>query len=134
MRWELAACRVDSPVVQHVTARLSDRLGWDVDVYDMFFPPATDHPDEPFLAGAAVALCNTCPLIVECGEYAASNGQFDGIHGGLRKPAKKALAKKLGVPRHGTITGYTADRCRCQDCRDVKTAYDRRTRPRKRAA
>lgn len=36
--------------------------------------------------------------------------------------------KRFGDERHGTASGYTTDRCRCDRCRDYKRSMDRRSR------
>lgn len=145
MMWDLAACRADRDDIRQLVASLSERLGRDLDVLDVFFPPSNHHPDEQLLTGVAKTVCHSCPLLVECGEWAARNGQWDGIHGGLRKEQKIALARRLGVKvRTDGLepcgTPAAARRHRkldepvCEPCRRAERARNREWRQRNRAA
>ena len=98
MNFDLAACRPSDPYTATTIKRLTELLNRDVDVWDLFFPPSSDHPDAFTLRQAAVGICRTCPLMWECGEWAVRNGDFDGIHGGLSRPEKHELGRRLRLP------------------------------------
>ena len=59
--------------------------GLDVDV----FFPATDEE-----AGAAKAVCATCPVREECLEFALETRQDDGVWGGLTETERRRLRRR----------------------------------------
>lgn len=79
----------------------------------------------------AKELCGRCPVQEECLEYALDKSIWLGVFGGLDPDERKQYAKQHGKKRHGTISGYTTDRCRCSKCKEEMTEYDRDKRPRK---
>jgi WhiB family transcriptional regulator, redox-sensing transcriptional regulator len=95
---------------------------------DAFFPNSDNHitPD-------AARLCRTCPHQPDCLNYAIDNGIWHGIWGGHSPTQRQDIARGRRQPRHGSIAGYTTDRCRCHLCRTEMTEYDRSKRPRKTA-
>ena len=94
MNFDLAACRETDPYTATTIKRLSDLLGYQVDVWDLFFPPPLDSNREEavIFRQAAVAICRTCPLMFSCLERAIELRDWDGIHGGKSRPEKLALA------------------------------------------
>jgi len=81
----------------------------------------------------AKAFCFGCQVRDHCLEYAFEKGEWDGIWGGLDPDERKKLARKLKKTRHGTLTGYTTDNCRCEHCKEEMIEYDRSHRPRQTA-
>lgn len=79
----------------------------------------------------AKSVCMRCPVQMECLDYAIDSGIWEGIYGGLTGAERTRHAKKLGKVRHGSITGYTTDRCRCDLCRREIAEYDKDKRPRR---
>ena len=45
---------------------------------------ANFHPDLGESAAEALAVCRTCPVIAECADHAARNGERNGVWGGQR--------------------------------------------------
>lgn len=86
---------------------------------------------DPMEMALAKELCGRCPVQEECLEYALEKNIWDGILGGLDPLERKQHAKKSNRVRHGSIVGYTTDRCRCLACKTAMTEYDRDKRPRK---
>jgi WhiB family transcriptional regulator, redox-sensing transcriptional regulator len=82
----------------------------------------------------ARSICGGCEVREHCIDYAYSTGTWDGIYGGLDPDERRKLARKFGKKRHGTLSGYTTDGCRCEVCKREMTEYDRSHRPRKRAS
>lgn len=96
--------------------------------------PCTSDPDamfSPERVGAAKGMCMRCPVMQQCRIEAIETGQWDGVWGGMTPDERRDWAKANGIPRHGTLSGYTGDKCRCEQCRAAMTEYDRSTRPRK---
>jgi hypothetical protein len=80
---------------------------------EAWFPPRTDTR----ATRQATALCNGCPVISECLEYAlnaeAGIGKSgrDGIYGGMTPTERARLASgQLKPTRHGTARGARAHR------------------------
>lgn len=78
----------------------------------------------------AKSVCSTCPVMDDCLAHAINEGIWYGIWGGFDPDERKKLAKKRRTPRHGTLTGYTTDGCRCSRCKQEVNEYDRSKRPR----
>lgn len=95
---------------------------------DIWFPETRAEADE------AKRICGLCPVAAECAVDAAAAGDWISVRGGMTGPERKRWAYERGLPRHGTSTGYTKDRCRCQLCRDAITDEKRRWRERKAVA
>jgi hypothetical protein len=127
MNWmRQAACNPDLPDTDAILNRLTDTLGWTVDIWDVYFPPSTDHPDAFPLRQAAIGICRDCPVQSECVDTAIRRGDYAGIHGGLSSLEKKALAARLRVPgapllECGTLRGarrhYREGERLCDGCR-----------------
>ena len=81
----------------------------------LFFTPGRED--------AARAVCATCPVVDRCLHLAVSMGDWDGVRGGMTGKDRKRWARSQGLPRHGTVTGYTRDRCRCGRCREAQTVW-----------
>lgn len=81
-----------------------------------FFPSS-----DSVLTSDAVKLCTRCPVRTTCLTHAVEHGEYTGIWGGLTPAQRKRWARDRGHARHGTITGYTRDRCRCDLCRAAAT-------------
>jgi WhiB family transcriptional regulator, redox-sensing transcriptional regulator len=79
----------------------------------------------------AVAICRSCPVRNDCLLHAVTKGEWTGIWGALTPSQRSEWAKAQRLPRHGTLTGYTGDGCRCDLCRTEISEYDRSKRPRK---
>lgn len=74
--WERAACR--------------DRAT------ELFFPDSrADHAQ----IAAAKAICEACPVIAECGQWAAENRQDAGIWGGRTEWERQAIKRRGGRGR-----------------------------------
>lgn len=85
------------------------------------------------------ALCDGCPVRVDCLDYALTVGERFGMWGGLTPAERGRLARTIGmrpsrshldaVPhtRHGTRAGYLRhrrlDEDACQPCLDAHNAY-----------
>jgi hypothetical protein len=83
--------------------------------------------DDPQHQREAVRICGRCPLRAECLTDAVYAGEWLGVRGGMTPDMRVEWCREQGVPRHGTITGYTGDGCRCGLCREaaaeVKAAW-----------
>lgn len=92
--------------------------------------PDTFFPEKGGSTAPAKAICGPCPARDVCLEWALTTGQKFGVWGGLSERERVRAARDRGIPRHGTLTGYTGDGCRCVRCRDAVTEYtqDRRAR------
>ena len=73
---------------------------------------------------AALALCCTCPVVMECQQYALANGEEFGVWGGMTPEQRKV---NVAPPRKralfvscGTNSGYVKG-CRCDACREAHT-------------
>lgn len=73
----------------------------------------------------AKLICGDCQVRDVCLDNALATGQHDGVLGGLAGPERRRLAKRRGIPAHGTISGYTNDGCRCGTCLTERREYDR---------
>lgn len=93
--------------------------------YETFF--------EPGLERVAKAICSGCAVSEQCLTYAIETATWNGVYGGLNPDERRKFAKKNRMVRHGTLTGYTTDGCRCEKCKGEMTEYDREHRPRRRA-
>lgn len=77
----------------------------------------------------AIAICQECPVRVECLGWADRSGEIDGILGGLlphqRNPHRP---HRLPIP-HGTPAGYNGHYRRnepaCESCLEAKRIYTR---------
>ena len=102
---------------------------------DMWFP---DRGDD---VRPAKAICNGCPVQVECLDYALTNGIKHGIWGGAPERARRKMRRELGLAdppesneaAHGTRVQY-AQGCRCSACSRANADYQRRWRERRGAA
>ena len=102
----------------------ADCADWDLTNHDPWH--------DPQLVDIAKSVCHRCPVIDNCADYAVNNGLWEGVMGGMTVEERSRWAKRHGHPRHGTLTGYTADRCRCVLCQTAIREYDQTKRPRKR--
>lgn len=59
---------------------------------DLFFPEL----DSMWRLQAAKKVCEQCPVIRECLEYALRNRFFDGVWGGLSPNERKMLLRRVG--------------------------------------
>lgn len=100
-------------------------IGLDV---DLFFPAS---PDDVWPEIAAI--CGRCEVRDRCLETALRQGIWDGIWGGLSPDQRRKAAREAGIPRHGTITGYTRDGCREVCCKAEMAEASRRARERRSA-
>lgn len=82
----------------------------------------------------AKSVCNGCVVQEQCLLFAVQNGYWEGIWGGMTPEERKIWARKNRIARHGTLTGYTTDGCRCDKCRVTMTEYDQDKRPRKKVS
>lgn len=88
----------------------------------------------------ARAVCERCPVIGECREYALARPEPHGMWGGLSPNQRKAirskrrLTKQRSVLVHGTNSGYQRHGCRCELCRGANREYQRQYRLRGRVA
>lgn len=104
---ELAACRGCDP--------------------NLFFPEHGGPTDD------AKAVCMSCPVRVECLEFALQNVEKFGIWGGISERERRRLRRERGIsetrprPPCGTTAGYSAHgRYRedaCQACKDALAVY-----------
>ena len=101
-----------------------------------------DHPTVLFFpgrgedAGPAQEICAGCPVRDECLEWALTLPERFGVWGGMSERARRRMRAARGLDdddRHGTLTGYNEDGCRCDECRAAKAEHDRRRRQRRSA-
>ena len=71
----------------------------------------------------AKALCQTCPIITECREYALEYDERHGVWGGLTAPERQFVLKG-GSISCGTMGKYRIG-CRCPECRYANSKYKR---------
>lgn len=82
----------------------------------------------------ARAICATCPVRVECLDYAIREHLTHGIFGGLseRQRRKVRRARRVVEPRgavvHGVVATYRHRGCRCGPCRTAASVDARRRR------
>lgn len=81
-----------------------------------FRPGGGDHTE-------AKEVCRDCPVAEECLHYAIAAGETHGVWGGMTPRERSRWAARQGLTRHGTLTGYTADGCRCGRCRQAVAEY-----------
>jgi len=95
----------------------------------------------------AVAICNTCPVKAECGDFAERTKQTDGVWGGVlyNGPWRSKKPFRELVPiTHGTVAGWKKHYSYpdiygppCDECTQAKTkangAYKKRNRADRRA-
>jgi WhiB family transcriptional regulator, redox-sensing transcriptional regulator len=62
---------------------------------DLFFADGTNLVDTKL----AKAVCKGCPVIDQCLEYALVNRMDHGVWGGLNDRERKALLRRMKVPR-----------------------------------
>ena len=123
----------------------------------MTFTPPFNPPDAPCKGATALffqdqrgdstnterakAVCQTCPHIAPCLDYAITNEEQFGVWGGMslrqrRKYAdtRRITRQRVAAPiRHGWNTSY--ERCRlqpggaCRPCKDAYNDYRRNNRP-----
>ena len=98
-----------------------------MDTDRIFFPKRGDN------GAAAKAVCNTCPVKIDCQQYAADGYERFGIWGGMSanntwrqrttKP-RKPVVRELKPIAHGTLAGYQQERRRgvdiCDECRQAR--------------
>lgn len=87
-------------------------------------------PDKSGAANAkeARAICASCPVRDHCLDEAVADHELVGIWGNTSTSERQQMR---GRPkrRHGTLAMY-GDGCRCDDCRQAKSAYNRGRRAR----
>ncbi len=104
---ELAACRGCDP--------------------NLFFPEHGGPTDD------AKAVCMSCPVRVECLEFALQNVEKFGIWGGISERERRRLRRERGIsetrprPPCGTTAGYSAHKRyredACQACKEALAVY-----------
>jgi WhiB family transcriptional regulator, redox-sensing transcriptional regulator len=62
---------------------------------ELFFPVGTSGPAIA-QANEAKAVCQRCPVAVECLEFALRTGQDSGVWGGMTKEERRALKRQTG--------------------------------------
>lgn len=67
---------------------------------ELFFPVGRDDVDRPEI-DAAKEICDRCPVLDECLDYALQTRQPEGIWGGLTSTGRRALARRR-ARRRGT--------------------------------
>lgn len=74
----------------------------------------------------AKAICQTCPVIVECRQHVTYNPERFGIWAGMTEKDRRAYRLENGIKlpaaQHGTRTRY-ASGCRCLDCRTCNSRF-----------
>jgi WhiB family redox-sensing transcriptional regulator len=97
----------------------------------------------PKLTAQAKAICNTCPVLDQCRQYALelhAHGQLDGIFAGMTPKERRTQLRitphqvKPKEQNHGTLYSYRQLRCRCHLCRQAHTDTIRRQRETRRNA
>lgn len=109
---------------------------------NLFFPERGTGSDE------AKAVCSTCPVRLQCLQYALDNGETFGIWGGLSERQRRRVRKQrmeAGIIRvrplkpieHGSYNGSRMHRKRgeepCDDCRIAHAAASAEYRNKKRS-
>lgn len=74
-------------------ADLLKRPSWQAAAACRDYPAVVFFPDLGGVTTEAKAVCMTCLVRVECGDYAVANGEVDGIWGGQGPRARKALRR-----------------------------------------
>lgn len=69
---------------------------WVTDALCAQVSPALWFPPNPELSGPAIRICNVCPVIDQCREYAIESGQRWGTWGGLSQNE----LRKISVARN----------------------------------
>lgn len=64
---------------------------------ELFFPLVENGVVGHIAAGPAVAVCQTCPVAVQCLEWAVSTRQEHGIWGGLTTDQRAPLIRRSRV-------------------------------------
>lgn len=67
---------------------------------ELFFPVASLSEREngqAYLGHEAKKLCQTCPVMLECADYAIRNFEVHGIWGGLAPKERQKLWRKAGI-------------------------------------
>jgi len=86
---------------------------------DLFFPAYNERPETKRRREAkAIAICNTCPHTKACREWAAANGETEGVWGGMysneiayrNNQARRPVRDGVKNPSHGTYRGYKLHR------------------------
>lgn len=102
------------------------------------------YPEHGQRAENARKVCQTCPVIDQCGEYALDNGERFGVWGG-GSIDRRRRAVRSGKPRtskgsggqwkpiaHGTLNGYRQEKRRgvppCDECLAARAAWKRELR------
>ena len=102
----------------------------------VFYPAATNRLWSIEVATEAKAYCAGCPVTAECLAFANTNGETDGVWGGLApwergvRPRRTRGGAAPSDRTHGTHYCYLGG-CRCEECRAAKSRsqadyYDRR--------
>jgi WhiB family redox-sensing transcriptional regulator len=84
---------------------------------EVWFPTRELHDGVPTTSTQAVALCNTCPLIDPCRDYALLNS-VEGVWGGTTDRERATIRRRTGI--HPTpLDGYsqTDDAIRLRNAR-----------------
>ena len=93
------------------------------------------NPNNKTVVDRAVAVCFTCPVVMECQQYALANNEEYGIWGGMtpeqRRENTTPKRKRALVVSCGTSSGYVKG-CRCGLCRQAHSNAVRDYRERKR--
>ena len=104
-KWrELAACRGTDP--------------------DLFFPERGDFNGHM----AAIKVCNTCPVIEQCLQYALDANELDGVYGGKSGRERRRIRRATGGRKPaacGTDSGYFRHirKFNEEPCQACKTAH-----------
>lgn len=73
------------------------------------FDPDWWFPGDGETAPEAIEVCERCPLLDACREYATARPRLEGIWGGLSKRQRerlRAMRRGSETMPHGTLTGY----------------------------
>ena len=90
---------------------------------EIFFPD----PSDVETALKAKAVCDTCPVIDECGRFAIRTRQPEGIWGGLNKQGRKRRAESEQLHACSDCDTDIPKTFRyCDDCRTARRARGQR--------
>jgi len=95
----------------------------------------------------AQAICRTCPVVTQCGSFALTTGEPEGIWGGLTSADRSRILGiparcRMNVPDHrqpcGTYAAYRRHKARdekpCPPCESAKDTYNMERAAQKRKA
>lgn len=82
---------------------------WGQEAECLNFPPQTFFPEDSVGVDRAKRICERCPVMRYCLEYALVNNEHDGVWGGKSERERRNMRKRIRNAGVRATQGYIAD-------------------------